>query len=85
MRYIWDDNNFEWAGNDAFPPFIFGGNNVPERNLITKIVVNSTTTDFSLKRVKNSVYDILPGFLTNMFLSFSLEWRSLPSSTISSG
>jgi len=27
-------------------PFIFGGNDIPERNLITKIVVNSTTTIF---------------------------------------
>jgi hypothetical protein len=27
-------------------PFIFGGNEIPERNLITKIIVNSTTTIF---------------------------------------
>ena len=52
------------------------------------IVVKSTVgncTNFSVKRVKSSVYEILPDFLTNTYLSFSLEWNLLPTSTTSSG
>ena len=65
-------------------PCIFCDNDIPERNLITKTVVNSTatifrgnftTTNFSLKRVKSNIIMIsfLVSLLIHMFKSFSLE------------